>query len=83
MTDRSPLTELECRVLDFENQRWRQRGGKESAIRDSFGMTPTQYYFRLSRAIEKPAAMERNPQLVSRLQRLVAVHLHLKSVGRV
>lgn len=67
--DLDELTDHEKEVLKFEAKGWRQRGAKESAIRDEFHLTPARYYQVLARLINRPAAMAFDPTLVSRLRR--------------
>jgi hypothetical protein len=64
------LTEDARALLEFERQWWRQGGAKEQAIRDTFGMTPTRYYQSLNSVLDLPAAVQYDPALVHRLQRL-------------
>jgi hypothetical protein len=64
-----PRSEL---ILGFERRWWRHAGAKEQAIRDTFGLSPTRYYQLLNRLLEEPAALARDPVLVSRLRRLRA-----------
>lgn len=69
----SETTGLEPRdleILAFERQWWKYPGAKEAAIRESFGMTATRYYQVLGAIIDRPAALEADPLLVRRLQRL-------------
>ncbi len=67
------MTELSDRdraILAFET-RWAGRtGSKEDAILSEFHVSPTRYYQLLNALIEKPAALEAEPMLVSRLLRL-------------
>lgn len=67
MADDEELTDAEKAILKFEAKGWRDRGAKESAIRDEFHLTPTKYYQRLWHLIQRPAAMQFDPTLVSRL----------------
>ena len=69
MADDEELTDEEREILKFESQGWRQAGAKETAIRDRFGMSWVRYYQKLSRIIQKPAAMDYDPGLVGRLER--------------
>lgn len=69
MAEPDELTDQDRQILKFESQRWKQRGSKESAIRDEFRMTPTQYYQALSRLITRPQALEYDPVLVGQLTR--------------
>lgn len=64
------LTEREQAVLDFERGRWKYAGAKDTAVRDTFGLTATRYYQLLGEIINKPSALEHDAQLVNRLRRL-------------
>ena len=64
------LDDMQLRLLDFE-RRWVARvGAKEAAIRDEFGLPAARYYQMLNALIESPAALQHDPLLVRRLQRL-------------
>ena len=56
-------------VLDFERRRWKHVGAKEQAIRDEFGLSPTNYYQILNALLDDPAALAHRPALVNRLRR--------------
>lgn len=60
------MTDLE--VLAFARD-YGQSAGDEDAIRRAFG-SPARYYQRLSRALDEPAALAADPQLVYRLRRI-------------
>lgn len=62
------LTTLDVDVLAFERRWWLRPGAKDSAIRDLFKITPTDYYRRLSRLIDRPEALAHDPLLVNRLR---------------
>lgn len=64
------LTDLERRLLAFEESHPRHSGAKEDAVRATFGMTPARYYQTLGILIETPAALRAEPLLVGRLRRL-------------
>jgi hypothetical protein len=64
------LTNEDVAILAFERQRWRYAGAKETAIRDTFGVSATRYYQRLGQLIDNPAALAYDPTLVNRLRRL-------------
>jgi hypothetical protein len=64
------LSRREHEMLTFERQWWRQAGAKETAIRDSFGVTPTRYYQVLNALVDRPDALAADPLLVRRLRRL-------------
>lgn len=57
-------------ILDFERSWWKERGRKERAIRERFGLSPARYYQLLNRLIDRPEAIRYDPMLVKRLQRL-------------
>lgn len=42
------LTDDERDVLAFEGLWWRRRGGKEAALLERFGLTPTEHYRQLN-----------------------------------
>ncbi len=64
------MTELEHRLLAFE-QRWQDRkDDKVAAIRVEFGWRPAAYYARLFRLIDDPRAEKVEPMLVHRLRRI-------------
>lgn len=66
------LTDVEVRMLAFEHQRWQRFGAKESAVRDTFGLSMPRYLQALNGLINRPAALVADPVLVRRLQRLRA-----------
>ncbi len=57
-------------ILDFEREWWKYAGGKEEAIRERFGVSPTRYYQLLNRLIDDDDALAHDPMLVKRLRRL-------------
>ena len=64
------LTELEHRLLDFEEAHPRHSRAKEDALREEFGLSAARYYQTLGVLIETPAALRAQPLLVGRLRRL-------------
>jgi hypothetical protein len=60
-------------ILDFERVWWQQRGPKERAIRERFGVSAARYYQLLNRLLDAPEALRYDPMLVKRLQRLRTV----------
>lgn len=64
------LTDTDRAILDFERAWWKYPGAKETAIIEQFDMTATRYYQVLNALIDHPAALEHDPLLVRRLQRL-------------
>lgn len=69
MTARA-LTGLDVQMLDFEARPWTQAGAKESAIYLQFRLSWIQYYYRLNRLLDKPAAVQYAPRLVHRLREI-------------
>ena len=64
------LSDRDRAILDFEREWWQHPGGKDEAIRTSFGISPTRYYQLLNNLIDRRAALEFDPMLVKRLQRV-------------
>lgn len=64
------LTERDREILEFERQRWKYPGAKETAILERFDLTPTRYYQILNTLIDRPEALEHDAQVVGRLRRL-------------
>ena len=64
------LSRREHEMLTFERQWWRSAGAKETAIRETFDVTPTRYYQVLNALVDRPAALAADPLLVRRLRRL-------------
>lgn len=64
------LTDIEREILDLERSWWKYAGAKESTVRGRFGISSVRYYQLLNALLDKPAALEHDPMLVRRLQRL-------------
>ncbi|VXB34363.1 DUF3263 domain-containing protein [Nocardioides sp. AX2bis] len=64
------LTAEHAAVLTFETAWWKYAGAKETAIREQFAMSATDYYQLLNHLIDQPAALAYAPMLVRRLRRL-------------
>ncbi|HTJ69075.1 MAG TPA: DUF3263 domain-containing protein [Actinospica sp.] len=64
------LAPRELAVLAFESRRFKNAGRKDQAIRDEFGISPTQYFQILNALLDDPAALAHAPTLVARLRRL-------------
>lgn len=64
------LNDRERAILAFERRFWSCEGVKETAIIDTFGVSPTRYYQTLNALLEKPAALVVDPVLVNRLRRM-------------
>jgi hypothetical protein len=65
-----PLDDRDLAILDFESHWTRHIGAKEEAIRAELDLAPARYYQLLSRLIERADALEHDPMLVKRLQRI-------------
>ena len=78
----TPLGELSDRdreIIAFERQWWKYAGAKEQAIRELFDMSATRYYQVLNALIDNPAALEADPMLIKRLNRLRATRQRARS----
>lgn len=64
------MTGLQERVLAFEKRVWSLQGNKEQAIREEVGVSPVRYYQVLAALLSDPEAIEKEPVLVHRLQRI-------------
>jgi Protein of unknown function (DUF3263) len=64
------LAAREQAVLAFEERRFKNPGRKDQAIREEFGISPTQYFQILNALLDDPAALAHHPTLVARLRRL-------------
>lgn len=66
----SALSARDLAMLAFERAWWRRGGMKEEAIREEFGISTARYYQLLGALIDTPAALQEDPMLVKRLQRI-------------
>jgi hypothetical protein len=64
------LTERDRAILDFERSWWTEPGPKDTAILERFELSATRYYQILNELLDMPEALEHDPLLVRRLQRL-------------
>jgi len=76
---RGDLPARDRAVLAFERQWWRFAGAKETAIRETFGMSATRYYQVLNALIDRPEALVADPLLVRRLRRMRAARQRQRS----
>lgn len=67
---RAALSARELAMLAFERAWWRRGGMKEEAIREEFGISTARYYQLLGALIDTPSALQEDPMLVKRLQRI-------------
>jgi hypothetical protein len=81
-TSSPELAERDLEILDFERQWWKYTGGKETAIRERFGMSTIRYYQRLNWIIDQPQAAAHDPLLVKRLRRIRLVRQRRRSARR-
>ena len=66
------LTDRDREILAFEREWWKHVGSKERQIRERFGVSATRYYQILNELLASSAAMQEDPMLVRRLQRMRA-----------
>ena len=81
----TPLGELSDRdreIIAFERQWWKYAGAKEQAIRELFDMSATRYYQVLNALIDNQIALEADPMLIKRLNRLRATRQRARSARR-
>lgn len=71
----STLSEVELKILEFEQKWWKYAGAKESSIRELFDMTPSRYYEVLNSLIDRDDALAACPMLIKRLRRMREVRL--------
>jgi hypothetical protein len=60
-TEQAPsagLSQEDRRILEFERENWGALPNKESAVRESFGLTLARYYQRVNALCEGAAALE-------------------------
>jgi hypothetical protein len=76
------LTDEHRAILDFERAWWRYPGAKDAEIRERFDLSPTRYYQALNTLIDDPAALEHDPMLVRRLQRIRNARARARSGDR-
>lgn len=76
------LSERDRQILAFERDWWRKPGAKEQTIRETFGLSSTRYYQILNDLIDQQAALEADPLLVKRLQRLRSSRMRQRTARR-
>jgi hypothetical protein len=76
------LTERDRAMLAFERQWWKYAGGKEQAVREQFGLSPTRYYQVLNALIDRPEALAHDAMLVQRLRRQRQTRQRVRSARR-
>lgn len=66
----SPFTPLEESVLAIEREFPKYGGPKDDAIRRRLDISPTIYFQVLNALMDRPEAMEHEPQIIGRLHRV-------------
>ena len=82
MTQRGELSDRDREIIAFERQWWKYAGAKEQAIRELFDMSATRYYQVLNALIDNPAALQADPMLIKRLNRLRSTRQRARSARR-
>ena len=60
------LSDRDREILEFERQWWKYAGAKETAVREKFDMSATRYYQVRIALIDRPEALEADPDFVLR-----------------
>jgi hypothetical protein len=81
-TQLGELSDRDRQIIAFERQWWKYAGAKEQAIRELFDMSATRYYQVLNALIDNPAALQADPMLIKRLNRLRATRQRARSARR-
>ena len=76
------LTDEQRALLDFEREHWRYPAGKESEVRERFGLSLAGYHRRLNALLDEPAALTHAPATVRRLRRLRQTRLAARRQSR-
>jgi hypothetical protein len=69
------LSEVELKILEFEQKWWKYAGAKESSIRELFDISASRYYELLNGLIDRDDALAASPMLIKRLRRMREVRL--------
>lgn len=64
------MTDDDRALLAFAGLFFKAPGARDTAIRERFGITPTEYHRRLNLLIDRPEALAADPVLVGRLRRM-------------
>lgn len=80
-TPGTDLTDLQRRILDFEQRWWRLAGLKEDAITEEFGFGAVRYHQLLAATLAHPAALAYSPVLVNRLNRITQARADRRHPG--
>lgn len=76
------LSPEDAELLAFERAWWSFGAGKDEAIRETLGMTSSDYYRRLGDLIDTAAALATDPLLVRRLRRQRSARRQERAVRR-
>ena len=69
-TPSSGLSDYDKSILNFEREWWQHPGSKDEAIRVAFDISPARYYQLLTALLDSRAALEFDPMLIKRLQKM-------------
>lgn len=70
-TPETTLSDLDRRILRFEDQWQGAKSAKSNEIRRNFGISSVQYHHRLAMLVDDPDALRAAPQLIHRLQNVL------------
>lgn len=69
-------------ILDFAKKFYKYRGAQENDILEKFGLSGTQYWMKVNRIIDDPAAMKHDAQTVNRYRRIREAGQEARAAGR-
>ena len=78
----SGLTEDAWAILEFERAHWGPLPNKESAVRESFGVSLARYYQRLYAVCELPEAMAYDAVLVRQCREAADARFGSRRLGK-
>jgi hypothetical protein len=76
------LSDRDRAILEFECGWWLEPGPKEAAIRSRLGLSPTRYRELLHLLLDDADAMEHDPLLIRRLQKVREEKRRVRFEGR-
>lgn len=76
------LSERDREILGFEREWFKHVGAKDRAVRERFGISATRYYQILNELIDTPDALDEDPMLVKRLQRMRSSRQRMRAARR-
>lgn len=66
------MTDVNAAILDFERQWWKHAGSKEEAVRERWGLLPSEYRQQLEAIAELPDALAYDAATVHRIRTRLA-----------